>query len=55
MSQNKKLWIIDYDSLLKKFMEGLLKIAKSRLDMVIESKAGTNKLDIILELLKQKK
>lgn len=54
VNQNKQLWIIDYDSLLLKFMEGLINLAMSKLDMYLE-KGGGNKLDSILELLKLKR
>lgn len=51
-SLNKEYWIINYDEILPKFLKGLVGEAMYRLE-VSEENEGENRLEVILDLLKE--
>jgi hypothetical protein len=51
ISQNKSLWIINYDELLKEFKSGLMDMGKSRLPHI--QKSFDIKLERVIDSLKE--
>ena len=56
IAKKQELWLTDYDHLLRKYMEGILREAVSRLEIEKDKEiAETTKVDIVLDLLRTKR